>query len=253
VATTTTRQLQPKLVELTFATSPPGLTLSAGSIILTGPTTLPSWERFAVPVEARDQAVAGVPWAFRLWSDGGAAVHTIVTPATPATYTAVFGTPPGSGPVVPPAGPGPVIQPPGPTPPGITRLRAAPRRFFARQRVRCTGGGPARTPVCRPLPTAIGTRLLFSLSTPARIAVQVVRPAAKTCTGRGPARRCRTSPARTVGRLAMNGRAGANALRVPGRLGGRTLTPGPYDLRVRAASGTLLSTTLRLRVVVRRG
>jgi len=247
LAATVTRELRPKLVPLTFVTSAPGLTVLAGGIFLTGPATLPSWEKFSFPVEARDQLLGGALWSFHAWSDGGAAAHSILTPADPATYVALF-SPPGTPPPGP--GPGPVVGEPRPAALALTRLRAAPARFFARRRVRCSVRGAARVRSCRPITTVVGTRLGYTLSAAARVSVQVVRPAAKACTGRGAARRCRTLPARTVGRLAANGHAGANVLRIPGRLGGRLLAPGPYDLRVRAASGTLLSAARRVRVVV---
>ena len=45
-----------------------------------------SWEAYALNVNAPAQT----GYAFVSWSDGGAQAHTIVTPASPATYTATF-------------------------------------------------------------------------------------------------------------------------------------------------------------------
>jgi glucose/arabinose dehydrogenase len=247
LAATVSRDLRPKVVPLTFATTPAGLTLSAGGVILTGPTTLPSWERFAFPAEARGQVSGNMLHLFASWSDGGADAHTIVTPAVPTTFTATFVPPPGGPPQVLP----PTITTPAARSLAIRGLRASPARFFSRQRLVCarTGTPPARR--CRRVPAVVGTDLRFRLSGRARVTIAVVRPAARVCAGRGPARRCRTGRARTIGRIAVNGRAGANAVHLGGRLAGRALAPGPYELRVRATSGRIQSNTLRLRVVVR--
>jgi hypothetical protein len=240
LTTTVTRNLQPKLVALTFATLPPGLALSAGNVAVTGPTTLPSWERFSFPVEAKSQTVNGIPYTFGNWSDGGAAAHTIVTPAAATTYTVSFAGP------VPPPPPGP------PATLRITQLRAVPRSFYARTRVSCrriTPGGPVR---CRPLPTRIGTRLRFTVSAPARVTITVIRPARQVCTGRGVARRCRTIRKSTVGQIAAGIQDAGSNVRIPGRLRNRILAPGPYVLQVRARTATAQSPLVRLRVIVLR-
>ncbi|HEU4346361.1 MAG TPA: PQQ-dependent sugar dehydrogenase, partial [Actinoplanes sp.] len=88
---TVTRDLPPKLVDLTFATDPPGLSVTAGGLTLTGPSTVRSWDKYAVGVNAPDQSDGtGQAWRFASWSDNGAQAHTITTPAAPATYTARF-------------------------------------------------------------------------------------------------------------------------------------------------------------------
>jgi hypothetical protein len=238
LTTTVTRNLQPKLVALTFATIPPGLALSAGNVAVTGPTTLPSWERFAFPVEARNQTVNGIPFQFGNWSDGGAPAHTIVTPAAATTYTVAFAGP------APPPPPAPALT--------IAGLKAVPRSFFARTRVSCRRSAPRGPVRCRPRPTRIGTNLRFTLPEAARVTVTVIRPARQVCTGRGVARRCRTVRALAVGQIAADGRTGANVVRIPGRLARRVLAPGPYELRVRARTATAQSPLVRLRVIVLR-
>jgi len=88
---TVSMDLMPKKVALTFQTDPTGLSLSVGGTSISGPATVESWQAYQVPVTAPDQATAdGRAWAFASWSDGGARLHTITTPATPATYTATF-------------------------------------------------------------------------------------------------------------------------------------------------------------------
>ena len=93
---TVTQELRPKLVDMTFTTSPPGLGLTLNGIPITTPRTQVSWEAWNLNVKASTQSdSSGRPLAFASWSDGGAASHTITTPASPASYTATF-TPLGS-------------------------------------------------------------------------------------------------------------------------------------------------------------
>jgi glucose/arabinose dehydrogenase/PKD repeat protein len=91
VSTTVTRLFFPHLVDVTFATSPSGLNVSANGTTLTGPQTVTSWRGYRLDVEAPAQVDGqGEHWVFSSWSDAGAAAHTITTPASPATYTATF-------------------------------------------------------------------------------------------------------------------------------------------------------------------
>lgn len=88
--TTISQDLQPRKVALTFATNPSGLTVSVGGAVLTGPSTVTSWQGWQINVSAANQVFGGRNYRFTSWSDGGAASHSIVTPASPATYTAKF-------------------------------------------------------------------------------------------------------------------------------------------------------------------
>jgi hypothetical protein len=98
--TTVTRTVQPRKVDLTFVTVPPGLVVSVAGTGLTGPATVTSWEAWVVGVDAPGQVgPGGRTYLFASWSDGGAASHTIVTPASPATYTATFDLVPPTGPL----------------------------------------------------------------------------------------------------------------------------------------------------------
>jgi glucose/arabinose dehydrogenase/PKD repeat protein len=86
-----TRELRPRKVDLTFETDPSGLTVAVNSNPIVGPRTLVSWENYELSVAASDQPDGlGQTWLFDSWSDGGAATHTITTPAAAATYTATF-------------------------------------------------------------------------------------------------------------------------------------------------------------------
>jgi glucose/arabinose dehydrogenase len=246
VESTVVRELRPRVVPLTFETTPPGLELRVGHVVMRGPTTLPSWERFAFPVDAPEQPLDGVTYRFGSWSDGGAAAHDVVTPAAATTYTAIFTLPP----PVTGASVTPTVAPaPPPLALTIANLRALPRSFLASARTGCAGAA-RRTARCQRVPTLIGTRLRFALSAPARVSIQVVRPAASVCAGRAPARRCRTLGARSLGQIVAQGKAGANTVRLTGRVRGRALAPGTYELRVRAANATGTSRLARLRVIV---
>jgi glucose/arabinose dehydrogenase/PKD repeat protein len=89
----TSIQLDPQTVDLTFATVPTGLQLSVGSSTFTAPTTRRVIVGSANSVSApAPQTLGGTTYAFDTWSDGGAATHNLVAPATPATYTATFQT-----------------------------------------------------------------------------------------------------------------------------------------------------------------
>ncbi len=90
VTTTVTRNVQPRKVDLTFASDPGGRELVLGGVPYAAPTTLTSWEGHTIHVEARPQTDASGSWSFQSWSDGGAAAHSIVSPAVATTYTATF-------------------------------------------------------------------------------------------------------------------------------------------------------------------
>ena len=84
---TVSRNVMPKTVAITFATNPTGLQVTVNGSTLVGPTTITSWQGYVLNVNAPNQT----KWRFSSWSDGGAQAHAIVTPASPATYTATFG------------------------------------------------------------------------------------------------------------------------------------------------------------------
>ena len=84
VKTTVTRNVLPRKVDLTFATSPAGRNVVLAGTTYTAPKTLTSWEGHSFAVDAPSQTDgSGTTWNFQSWSDGGAAAHSIVTPANP--------------------------------------------------------------------------------------------------------------------------------------------------------------------------
>jgi glucose/arabinose dehydrogenase/PKD repeat protein len=85
-STTVSRNVMPQTVAIKFATTPKGRKVRVNGATLTGPTTITSWRAWALNVDAIENA----NWRWVSWSDGGAKAHTIVTPASPATYRATF-------------------------------------------------------------------------------------------------------------------------------------------------------------------
>ncbi|MEA2220896.1 MAG: hypothetical protein QOJ35_3522 [Solirubrobacteraceae bacterium] len=118
---TATRIVAPRLVNLTFDTSPSGLMLALDGTAFAAPRTWVSWEGWDLTVEAADQA----PYAFASWSDGGGRSHTIHTPATDARLVTTFAGPPQPGdPLGLPAvtsGSGVAVPQRAPTPPASPR------------------------------------------------------------------------------------------------------------------------------------
>ena len=86
------QNFQPRKVNVTFVTQPSGLNLTVNGTTITGSTTIISWDNYQLNVNAPNQTSGGQQYTFVSWSDGGAAAHTITTPATAATYTATFQT-----------------------------------------------------------------------------------------------------------------------------------------------------------------
>ena len=86
-----TRDLLPRKVDVTFATTPPGLSLSVNGFSLTGPHTVTSWEGWRLQATAPSWHASGpVVLVFSSWSGGAANPIAIVTPTAPATYTATY-------------------------------------------------------------------------------------------------------------------------------------------------------------------
>jgi glucose/arabinose dehydrogenase/PKD repeat protein len=88
---TISQDLRPNTVGLFFDTDPDGLPLTVDGIEVTDPAAFVSWEGYRFTVQAPSIAgLDGKAWTFGSWSDGGAARHTITTPAATTTYTAAF-------------------------------------------------------------------------------------------------------------------------------------------------------------------
>ena len=83
LSNTTTRQLDPQTVDLTFVSNPAGLTLAVGSTGQPTPFTRTAILGSTLSVSAPSpQAVGGTVYEFVGWSDGGAQTHTLVANAS---------------------------------------------------------------------------------------------------------------------------------------------------------------------------
>ncbi len=90
---TTSVNIYPQTSNLTMASAPPGLLLSAGTTTAIAPFTLPFIVGSQVTVVASaTQGAYPAIFEFGSWSDGGTASHTFVNPATPSTLTATYAT-----------------------------------------------------------------------------------------------------------------------------------------------------------------
>jgi glucose/arabinose dehydrogenase len=90
-AGTVTRDLLPRKVDITFATSPPGLEVTVNGFSLTAPQTVTSWEDWLLRATApSSQTSGGGVYVFSSWSSGSGNPVSITTPSAPATYTATY-------------------------------------------------------------------------------------------------------------------------------------------------------------------
>jgi glucose/arabinose dehydrogenase len=88
---TSQRDVYPRKSQLTFATNPSGLPLSLDGQPITTPMTVDSVVGVIRTLEAPTSVTSGsTTYEFVSWSDGGAAGHTISTPASNTTYTATY-------------------------------------------------------------------------------------------------------------------------------------------------------------------
>jgi hypothetical protein len=91
VSRTISQDLRPHTVGLLFDVDPDGVPLIVDGVRVTGYSGFTSWEgyRFTVSAPAL-AATGGKAYAFKSWSDGGAARHSITTPAASAGYSARY-------------------------------------------------------------------------------------------------------------------------------------------------------------------
>jgi glucose/arabinose dehydrogenase len=91
LSTTASERLDPLTADVTYQTSPAGLTLTVGTETGPAPLVETSIVNGQVSVEAPSpQTQGGKVWAFQSWSDGGGQAHTIVTPQGGGTLTATY-------------------------------------------------------------------------------------------------------------------------------------------------------------------
>jgi glucose/arabinose dehydrogenase len=84
------RDVLPRKSQFTLASQPAGLQLTLDGQPIAAPHTVTGVIGIERDVGAADQVHNGRRYRFSNWSDGGAASHTIATPDTNTSYTAVF-------------------------------------------------------------------------------------------------------------------------------------------------------------------
>ncbi|HEV2854604.1 MAG TPA: PA14 domain-containing protein [Thermoanaerobaculia bacterium] len=91
LTSTTYVDVVPRKVTLTLATNPTGLQVTLDGQPVTGPYSVQGVVGITRTLGVvSPQTVNGVTYQFVSWSDGGAATHSIDTPASNTTYTATF-------------------------------------------------------------------------------------------------------------------------------------------------------------------
>jgi PKD repeat protein len=90
VSATTSVELQPETVDLTFDAEPTGMSLTAGATTAAAPLTATFIVGSTVSVSAPDQSLDGTEYFFSAWSDGGAQSHELTAPESDSAYTATF-------------------------------------------------------------------------------------------------------------------------------------------------------------------
>ncbi|MEZ5289457.1 MAG: PQQ-dependent sugar dehydrogenase [Vicinamibacterales bacterium] len=103
LSTTVQRDVFPRTVRLTVATSPPGLEALLDGQPLPGPHAVDAVVGVRRTLRATPQIAAGTSYVFAGWSDGGAPARVIVTPPVDTTYTALFQAVGVTGPPAPPS------------------------------------------------------------------------------------------------------------------------------------------------------
>ncbi len=92
VTTTVSREIHPKTVQLSFATSPQGILLTLGGESRPTPFTKTAivGSKNTVSAPQTHQAPGQPEWVFSSWSNSGARSQTITAPASSTTYTASY-------------------------------------------------------------------------------------------------------------------------------------------------------------------
>ncbi len=91
LTTTTSVDLQPQTVDLTFASAPAGLQLTVNAAAGVAPFTRTVIVNSQNSVSAvTPQTLGGTTYTFGSWSDGGTQTHTVTAPESATTYTATY-------------------------------------------------------------------------------------------------------------------------------------------------------------------
>ena len=80
---TTSVELDPQTVDLTFVSDPTGMQLTAGTALGSAPFTARFIVGGAVSLGAPNQTLSGTEYVLSSWSDDGAQIHTVTVPGRP--------------------------------------------------------------------------------------------------------------------------------------------------------------------------
>jgi glucose/arabinose dehydrogenase len=94
LAGSTSVNVIPEKVDLTFGSVPSGRSLDVDGIRKTAPFTIDDLVGFQHLIAAPTQTSGPTIYTFQSWSDGGAASHTITVPSSDQSYTATFASAP---------------------------------------------------------------------------------------------------------------------------------------------------------------
>lgn len=99
---TASMKINPRTVNLSLASNPPGIQLLAGTTEAIAPFSVPAIDGSEILISAPESAViGGTTYPFINWSDGGARAHPILVSSAQTVYTATYVTP--EGPQPPPS------------------------------------------------------------------------------------------------------------------------------------------------------
>ena len=90
LSTEVTRDVLPRKSRVTLNSTPPGLALTLDGQAFTGGGAFTGVVGAERDLGAAEQVVGARRYRFASWSDGGAASHTLITPAADTTLTATF-------------------------------------------------------------------------------------------------------------------------------------------------------------------
>ena len=94
LTTTITRNIMPKMSELTLISEPAGLQITAYGDTFTTPAKITTWENHKFEIEAANQCVTE-PLIWDRWSDGGDQIHNYIVDSTSSNLVATFVQAPG--------------------------------------------------------------------------------------------------------------------------------------------------------------
>jgi glucose/arabinose dehydrogenase len=86
----TDRSLLPRKVTVTLNSTPTGARLQVNGTDRIAPASVVSWAGYTLRLNAPNQTINGKSHIWSSWSDGGPQTHSVVTPTSAKTYTAVF-------------------------------------------------------------------------------------------------------------------------------------------------------------------